>query len=325
MELAQVRPVDPVLTNFGIQYGNSLTDYAADTLFPFTKTDGDTGTYFTADPLNNLKAEVGQFSYTTGATRVESRFNKGTFNAQPFAFEEPVFDAWVKNFTAGGQPLKERATKTVVDKMYLAREVRVEAVADGVAPTVSLSSTARWDSTAANPRLDIRRGSTAIRKRTGLPANGVIFTGSVWDVVIGSTSTGSGGEQVGQGVKYTQGWLGRDMTPELIAAFLAVAIVKPALAIQSDATKFENTTIQTAGLPEDGTYIWDQAEAYIFRFELGQQVVSYGQSFGSDPGNMAVDQYRDDKVKADVVRAIQTVDEKVTCSTALYVLGTIHS
>ena len=324
-ELAQVRPIDPVLTNFSLEYRNKQEVYAADALFPFTPTDGDTGTYFIADPLNNLKVVDAGWSYTTGATRGSSRFTKATFAAQPYAWEEAVPDAWVRNWLGGGQTLKERAATTCMDKLLLWREFRVEAIADGVAPTTSLAGTARWDSTASNARADVRAAMALILKRTATPANGMIITGAVWDSIVGTTLAGSAGAAIGEMIKYTQRWTGADITPELVAQYFNVALVKPGLAIASDPTKFVNTTIPGgAGLPEIGGYMWDQKEVYVFRYEQGQQVVSYGQTFGEAPMFLA-DQYRDDKVKADVVRCTNTVAEKVTCSGAIEVIGTVIS
>jgi hypothetical protein len=182
-ELAQVRPVDPVLTNFSLAYANKQEVFAQNVLFPFTPSEdgGDTGTFFIADPLNSLRARDANWSFTRGATRGLSRYTKGTWAAQPYAWEETVPDAWVRNWQGGSnlQGLKENAAKVCVDVVMLAREVRVEAIADAVAPTTSLSSTAKWNSTASNPRADLKALSDLILKKTAAPANAAIFTGSV--------------------------------------------------------------------------------------------------------------------------------------------------
>jgi len=326
MDLNQVRIYDPVLTNFSMSYRNKQTVYAQDDLFPYTPPDdgGDTGQFFIADPLNSLRARNVEWSFTKGASRGMSRFTKGTWAAQPYAWEEAVPDAWVRNWQGGSnlQGLKEIATQVCVDIIMLAREVRVEAIADGVAPTNSLSSTAKWGSTAANPRADIKVGSATILKKTASEANAMILTGSVVDSITGTQSAGSAGGVISESIKYSQKVMGADINEDLLAQYFNLQKVRFAKAIQSDATKYVNTTIAgAAGLAEVGTYIWDQDEAYIFRSEQGNQVVSYGQTFGSDIGS--IDQYYEPRTKSTVVRCCQTVVEKATCTGAIYVLGTI--
>lgn len=324
--LAQVRPVDPVLNNFSLSYRNDQVVYAQDIFMPFTPSDdgGDTGTYMIDDPLNNLRARDVNFSFSEGAHRGSSRFTKGTWSAEPYAWEEAVPDAFVRNWQGGSnrQSLKEKAARSCVDIIMLAREVRVEAIADAVAPTVSLAGTAKWGSTAANPRSDIKTGSAAILKKTAATANGIILTGSVSDSITGSQSTGSAGDLFARAMGYNNRVMAGDVNEDNLRQYFGVDVVKMARGIQSDATKYVNTTIPgAAGLAEAGTYIWDQDEAYIFRFEQGEAVVSFGQTFGSTLG--IADQYREDKTTSDVVRYQQFVVEKTTCSGALYVLGTI--
>lgn len=322
-ELAQVRIYDPALTNFSLSYANAREVYAADVLAPFTPSDdgGDTGQFFIADPLNSLRARDAHWSWTEGATRGMSRFTKGTWAAQPYAWEEGVPDAWVRN-SQMVQGLRENAAKVCVDVVMLAREVRAEALADGVAPTTSLSSTAKWNSTAANPRADVKSMSTTILKKTAAEANAMILTGSVADSIMGTQSSGTAGAAIAEMVKYSREVMGGDINENLLAQYFNLGRVKFAKAIQSDATKYVNTTIPgAAGLAEAGTYVWDKDEAYVFRTEQGNQVVSYAQTFGSDYGT--ADTYYEPRTKTTVVRYCQTVVEKATCTGAIAVLGTI--
>jgi hypothetical protein len=139
---------------------------------------------------------------------------------------------------------------------------------------------------------------------------------------MGTQSEGSAGGVISESIKYSQKIMAADINENLLAQYFGLARVKFAKAIQSDATKYVNTTIAgSAGLAEAGTYIWDKDEAYIFRSEQGNQVVSYGQSFGSDYGT--ADSYYESRTKTTVVRYCQTLVEKVTCSGAIRTLGTI--
>lgn len=319
--LSQIRPVDPVLNDFGIAYRQSLTAFAAEDFLPYTKTDGDTGTYFISDPLNSLRFEDPTWSYVTGASRVDTRFSSAAFRAQPWGLEEAVPDAYVRNFAGGGQALKERVTTTLVDKITLAREIRAEAIADAVAPGHSVTNKWGGGGSAANPRGEIMIGQVAIHKKNGARGNTIIFTGSVSDNLMGTASANSAGAAIFNSITYTNRTTGDQMNELLLSQYFAVSKVVLATAIQSDPTKYETTTVATAGLPEAGVYVWDKDEAYVFRSEKGMMSSGYGQTLG--PDLQTIDQYRDDKVRADIVRVASTVIEKVTNSSAIYVVGAI--
>src|SRR5690349_1762970 len=96
------RVVDPILSQFGMEYRQANTNYIADGVAPWVRTEGDTGTYFIADALNNLAVEDATWSYTTGARTVDSVFTSAAFKAKPYGLQEPVPDAYVRNWLAGG-------------------------------------------------------------------------------------------------------------------------------------------------------------------------------------------------------------------------------
>lgn len=323
--LTNVRPVDPVLTQFGMEFRQAQVNYVADGVCPWVRTDGDTGTYYIADAINNLLPHDNTWSSVAGASRVESAFTSAAFKAQPYGLEHAVPDRYVNNWLAGGQDLKARAVSMLTDQMLLAREIRVEALADAVAPTVSLSSTDRWDSTAPNPRANIKTASTTIMKRIGRGANTVVVTGAVWDSITGTHSAGTAGALILDAIKYVREGLGSSITPQLVAQYLNVDYVLPAVSVRAATTTYETTTVNAAGLPAAGAYVWDQKECYIAYIERnpGPQTVSWALTFG--PAMVEVDTYREERVKADIVRVTETLVEKVTCSNAIYTLGTVIS
>lgn len=321
--LPQLRAVDPILTQFGLEYRQEQTAYTADTVFPYVQTQGWTGTYYEAEALNNLRAENAQWSLYSGASRIDMRFRAAAFRAQPYSFELPVSDFDGDNWLAGGADLRARATSAITDKLLLAREVRVEAVLDGVAPVNSLANPQRWDSTASNPRADIRGEQAAVLKRIGRLANTVVITGAVWDSILGTVSAGTAGQAIIDAIKYTNPGFGNKLTPDLIASYLNIDKVVPGVAVQQDVTKHETTTVAAGGLPEAGTYVYDQKECYILYVDPnpGPQTVSFGITFG--PSLLEFDSYREDKTKSDVVRGFSIVQEATTCSNAIRTLGTV--
>lgn len=317
------RPIDPILTQIGMEYRQAEDAYAAEALFPWVRTDQETGTYYIASPLQNLRAETGEWSDNAGAKREELQFTSGAFSARGYAFEVGISRRAQNRWLAGGQDLLARAARSREDKLLLAREVRVEALADAVAPTVSLSSTAKWNSTASDPRAVVNAGSDAIRKRIGRGANSMIITGSVWSNMTGTVSAGTAGAVILDAVKYTEKAMGNILTPALMAQYFNLLVVKPAQAIQQATTAYETTTIPAAGLPQDGTYIWDKDELYITYTDPNPspQTVSYGVTLGPTMGE--VDTYYEDRTKSDFVRAVDILAEEVTCSNAIYVVGTV--
>lgn len=318
------RVVDPILTQFGMEYRQAQTNYIADKVAPWVPTEGDTGTYFIADALNNLSVEVATWSYQTGANRVDSVFTSAAFAAQPYGLEESVPDAYVRNWLAGGDDLKRRTVSGLTDRMLLQREYRVgTAIFDAVAPTTSLTSTA-WDTTSANPRGDVQGTmATTVMKRIGRPINAVVMGHGVWYSVIGSAAAGTAGGLIIEAIKYTQPGFGGAITPDLVAQYLNVDYVFPAIAIRNATTDIETTTANAAGLAAAGITCFNRREIYGIYLDPnpGPQTINYLTTFGPTKGE--VDQYRDDRVKADVIRITETLVEKTTCSNAIYTLGTV--
>lgn len=321
--IGNVRPVDSVLTEYGLEFRQNQTNFVAGGVAPWVQTDGDTGTYYIADALNMLGVDNVTWSYTEGAPRGDSAFGSSSFKALPYGREEAVPDAYVRNWLAGGQDLKQRVTTSLQQKMLLAREVRAYTLATSLAP-VNISSTACWDSTAPNPRADVQAtAGQAIMKRTGMMPNTVVMAPTVWYAVIGDQSAGTAGALILDAIKYTRPGLGNVITPDLVAQYLNVSYCLPALAVRNAAADVETTTVNTGGLAVAGTSIWADDEVYVFYCDRnpGPQTLSWMTTFGPDMG--AMDQYRDDRVKADIVRVTETLVEKITCATAAYVIGTV--
>ena len=319
------RVVDPILTQFGMEYRQAQKNYVADSVAPWVKTEGDTGTYYIADALNNLSVENAAWSYTTGANRVDSVFTSAAFAAQPYGLEEVVPDAYVRNWLAGVDDLKRRSVSGLTDRLMLQREWRVgNGVFDAVAPTTSLTSTACWDSTASNPRADVvaTMGKT-IMLRIGRMPNALVVGQGVWFSMIGTQSSGTAGNLIIEAIKYTQKGMGSAITPDLVASYLNLDYVFPALAIRNATTDIETTTANAAGLAAAGVACFNRREIYAIYVDPnpGPQTVSYLTTFGPTKGE--VDQYRDDRVMADVIRITETLVEKTTCSNAIYTLGTV--
>jgi hypothetical protein len=322
--LPQIRPVNP-LTGYGLEFMQAATDFAANIAHPWVVTTGDTGTYYVPDARNSLRAEEAAWGWNVGPSRVTAQYSSAAFSAQKYGLADVITDDDRRNWLAGGTDLDQRMVNDLTQKMMIAREVRVEAAIDAATfGTTAVTGNFIWDAATptANPRLDINKASTAIRKKIGRAANAVIFPGAVWDVVVGSQAAGTAGAAILEAIKYTGDGARTQVTPELAARYFNLDIVQPAIAVQQDVTKHVTRTI-AVGLPEAGTYIWDQKEAYVFYndFNPGQRSLNFGASFG--PIVLDVRRRRDDDVEGDFIRVKQVVDEKIVCNAAMNVLTTV--
>lgn len=321
-----LRPVDPVLTQVGMEYRQSLPWMSgADLFFPWVRTPGVTGTYYIADPLNNLRREDAKWSRSTGASRLDLKFTSAAFRAQKYGFELPVLDDDARDWLGGGDDLKGRAATAISDKLYLDREVLAEAILDGISPTAGVAT---WNNASSAPRVDVNTASATIQKRIGRPANCMGINPSIWRNITANMTAGTAGAQITEAIKYTQFGGGSAITPDLVAQFFNIDLVVPLTMVQSDPTKFETSTVSATGLPEAGLDVWDKDEVYVAFVDRnpGPQTVSYGMSLGPSPmeGALAtIDQYRDDRVRADIIRGTSEFDLKVTCSTAAVAIGDI--
>lgn len=319
-----VRPVDPVLTNVGLEYRQNLPWMSgADTFFPWVRTPGTTGTYYIADPLGNLKREDAKWSRSSGASRIDQRFTSAAFRAQKYGFEIPVLDDDARDWLGGGDDLKGRAAIEISDKIYLDREVLAEAILDAATP---VAPAVVWNhaSTAAQARVDVNAAHALIHKRIGRPGNVIGFSATVWRSLTGSQVATQAGGMLIDAIKYTQFGGGSAITPDLVAAYFNVDLVVPLTMIQ--ANENETSTVAANGLSASGVDVWNADEAYVAYVDRnpGPQTVSYGMSLGPSPmegAMVTMDTYRDDKVRADIVRGTAEFDLKVTCSTALSVIG----
>jgi hypothetical protein len=318
-----VLPIQP-FTPYGLDYAQEITDFVADAAMPFFLTNKTSGWYYVPDARNFLRAEDVTWSRETGATRVLSQYGKDTFIAQPYGAEEPVSNQDASDWMGGPADLGTQTMRGLLQRLAVAREVRTFGIVDGSgAGTTSVSGVGQWDSTAANPRLDVVKAQAAVHKRIGRVANNVIISGLVYETVVGSQAAGTAGAAILDAIKYTAGGLGSAFTEDLLARYLNVGNVEFAKSIQSDTTKHTTRTVG-AGLPEAGAYIWSAKKVYVFyNGTPGAKEPNFGTSFGTDLATP--DDYPELKTKSIVYRIAQTLQEKIVCLPSLNILTTVIS
>jgi hypothetical protein len=317
-----VLPIQPFI-GYGIDFEQEARVFAADTVMPWFKTEKTNGWFPVPDARNFLRAEDATWGRETGATRVVSQYGKATFLAQPFGLEELVGDLDAKDWPGGPGDMATQTQRQLLQRILVAREVRIEAAIDASSSygTTAVTGTAQWASTATNPRLDVQKASSAIRKRIGRGANRMVLPGGVVEVVTGTQLAGSAGAAILDAIKYTRPAMGDTLTEELMAQYFRLSTVKFAEAVQQLTTAHTLRTVGV-GLPEAGVYIWDQKEAYVFyNGAPGAKEPNFGTSFG--PELATPDDYRDERAKGTAYRIIQVLDEKEVCTSSMNVLTTV--
>lgn len=316
-----VLPIQPFL-EYGIDFAQEASVFAADTAVPYKDTVKSSGWYPVPDARNFLRAEDATWGREGGATRVVSQYGKDTFLAQPYGLEEIVSKWDADDWPGGPGDMATQTQQQLLQRVLLAREVRVEAMIDAATfGTTAVSGTGQWGSTAANPRLDVWKASNGIRKKIGRGANRIILPMGVVEVVCGSQSAGSAGAAILDTLKYTS----RDsITEEMLARYFNLggdSMVKFALAVRQDSTK-NSLRVVGVGLPEAGEPVWDQKEGYVFfQGTPGAKMPNFGTSFGPDLATP--DDYEDRRGRGTVYRIAQMLDEKIVCNASMNVLTTI--
>ncbi len=317
-----VLPIQERFAQYGIDFAQEASVFAADVAMPYAAAAKTSGWYPVPDARNWLRAEDATWNRETGATRIVSQYGKDTFLAKTYGLEEIVSDLDAADWSGGPADMARETMSVVAQKVLLAREVRVEAAIDAATfGTTAVTGTGIWDSTAANPRLDVRKANTAIRKKIGRPGNSIILPLAVSDVVTGTQAAGTAGAAVLDAIKYTGAGGLQEITETLLAQYWRLATVKFAEAIQQDTTKHTTRTVGV-GLPEAGVAVWDQKEAYVFfNGTPGSRLPNFGSSFG--PDFYTPDDYYDPKPQGRVYRVKQVLDEKIVCPAAMNVLTTV--
>jgi hypothetical protein len=292
---------------------------------PYFQTAKNVGWYSVPDARNYMRFEEASFGRGGGmATRVVSQYGKDTYLAQPYGLEELVNKWDAGDWPGGPADMAKQTQRQLLQRGLIAREVRIEAAIDAATfGTTAVTGTGQWNSTAANPRLNVTNASLAIRSKIGRGANKIIFPAGVVAVIVGSQSSGTAGAAILDTMKYTSR---ESITEEMLANYFnlgAGSQVKFALAYRSDSTKKQTRTVGV-GLPEAGEAIWDQKEGYVFyQGSPGGLEPNFGTSFGTD--YFTPDDYPDQRGNGTVYRFTQMLDEKIVCNASMNVLTTIIS
>lgn len=301
-----VRPVDPVLSNLSIGFKNDR--FLWDKIAPPSRQNQKSATYpvYTRDfwmrrQRGALRAPDGEY------LRVGYGVTTQTYNALERGFEKAVDDV-TKAANQFADDMEAMATAFVTNLIQLELEK------DGAAAVFvsgkwgtdkTLAGVNKWsDYALSDPIADIDLARRTIKRNTGAAPNS-LFVGLLgWENL-------KEHPLILDKYKYTQKGV---MTPDLVAAVLDVAEL-----VVGDSV--ENTAAE--GATYAGADIWTDNALLLVRNNPGLMVANGAYTFMWDErGNIpwAVERYRDEKVRSDVIRAFTHYDPKVVSAQHGYLL-----
>ena len=318
--ITQVRPVDPLLTTFGVECMNDQSTYITDEVAPIVKVSGDTGTYYVWEPRNMFAIESTNWSQNGGAPRVEIRATKDTFGCIKYGLEIAVTDDDRRN-SLDPAGLERRAMNKVVTGIMLDRENRFATAINALSADVTLTTT-KWGGgggAAADPRGVVDLGKQTVLKNMGvMPNRFMIATDSYFDIVT-SNAANSAGTIIKTAISYVMAVTANNINKGLLAQFWDIEAVIVSQAVKD--TAVEPLTIGSASLGT-GAYLWSNIGLlYYAPPNPSTETVSFYTSFSSVP--FVADRYREERTESDILRGKQVLVEKNVCRKAGYLIKSL--
>ena len=325
--ISQVRPIDPLLTNFGVEFMQTEEAFVANDIAPIVPVAGDTGTYYVWEARNNFGVETTNWSQSGGAPRTEIRATKDTFGCIKYGLEIAITDDDRRN-SLDPASLDRRAINRITRGMMLDRELRF-ATAIQASPDTTLAGTARWFSTAADPRGNADTAKQTILKACGVVPNTLLLAADTFFDLVKNTTATSAGTIIKNAIQYVMATTANNLNPSLIAQFFDIERVIVGWAVyeaKSAAAGAGNVSLEPLTIGTNnvaGTYMWTNIAAFIYVDpNPSNDCLEYYTTFASVP--FVADRYREEKTESDVLRVKQVLVEKKVCAKAAYVIaGTI--
>ena len=292
-----VHPIDPVLTNLSIGFKNDR--FLWDKIAPVSEQAQQSGTLpiYTRDfwmrrALGGKRAEGAPY------TRTGYGVTTTTFTALERGFEKPLDDVVVAANLFGDDPEKlATAFVTNLIQLELEKDIAAACFITGVWGTsTTLAGTNQWsDYDNSDPIANADTAKRIIKRNTGAKPN-VLFVGlTAWEKL-------KEHPLLVDKYKYTQKGI---LTPELVAAVLEIEEL-----VVGDSV--ENTAAE--GATYVGADIWTDNALFLVRNNPGLLVANGAYTFmWNERGNIpwAIETYRDEPVRSDVVRAFTHYDPKI--------------
>jgi hypothetical protein len=251
-----------------------------------------------------------------GYGRSDWEFEMGNYDCEEHGWEEPVDDSEA-NMYRRYFDAEEIATMRAVDVILRGQEARIAAK---VFNTTNITGTADvtipWNTSATcTPLADVDTAKIAMRAASGLDANKIAMSSKVFNKVLMAA-------ELKDAFKYTNPIEVGSMEAKrrLLAQYLGVDEVLVGGAIKDSAKKGQSFSIAD---------IWDDEYVLLAKVSDGGRDLRdpcLGRTFlwtGDTPQNIVTEQYRDEKVRSNIYRVRQNVDEEFVFAGAGYLMGNI--
>lgn len=296
----------------------SLRGFIADMVLPIFETQEKTADYPVIPTESVLKLPANlKRAPRTGYARDDYEFGTATFACEEYGFEQPVDESeatlYRRFFDA-----EALGTKRAVNILLRAREKRAADLlfSTGTFAGYTNNVVNEWDKpNDATPLTDVRTAKQAIRGRTGMEANALVISRSVFDNLIVCA-------QFLKHVELTRAVLldNFETQKKLLAQYFGLEGIFVGNAVLDSAKKGKSSVIAD---------IWDDEYALVGVFAKNPSDISepcVGRSFlwvPESPEIITTETYREESKRSDIIRVRHSMDEVTMFVAAGQLLGNI--
>jgi hypothetical protein len=295
--------MDAVLTNVSLQYPNN--GLVGEGLFPTVTVRKQSDKYYVfgreawLPETSDFRAPGTEANEIPGLT-----VSQDTYYAQEHALQVAVTDEERENSDSAFSPERD-GTELVTSKILLGREIAMKNMVTNTANyatglTTTLSGTAQWnDYVNSNPILDWRTGVRAIHAKVFFEPNTAVIPYLVM-------STLEDHPDIIERIKYSERAV---LTPEIIASVFGIQrVIVPGVGVGVG-------QVGAAGNAITASYLWgkDVLMAWVPP-RAGLRLPAFAYEFVWGYGgtqNQAVDRWREDRRKSDIIRVGRRYDLKM--------------
>jgi hypothetical protein len=183
---SNVHPVDPVLTQFMVQYDQNADMFIADKLFPsIPAPSGESGTYYTFSSSKNYFTLPDKTERAPGTAYGRGQLGIGTstYETKEDGWEIPVPDRVQRNALPPYDPRKDAA----IAAAHVVKLRREKNIIDNITNattfasyTAAVAAADRWDDNNSDPVGDIDTYKETVRGNCGRSPNCMVMAYDVW-------------------------------------------------------------------------------------------------------------------------------------------------
>jgi hypothetical protein len=294
------------MTGIAVKFLQDAKGFIGGRLFPRFNTGLQSAAYYVFDEANMLNWPTNiQRAPSAPYSRSLMKLSDDSYNCREFGHEEPVDDGERAKYSIA-LDADAAAARRAANVILCNAELRVKTKATSAAVPTTTPGT-KWDQANSDPIGDVDAAKEAIVKATGMQANVMTINYDVYKVLKEHV-------KITDKIKYTQRGI---VTLDVMAAVFQLDEILLAYTVQNTANEGQAAT---------PNFIWGDGVVIAHR-ESGQDLMApnFGRSFAwtqfTGQDGMLVDTYREDRVKSDVHRAAQWVDEKIVGAKCGYYLS----